>query len=71
MTAAFVAPYTARFGTPLMLDAIDDMLTIDPLQRSSIPGSTARMTRYIEWTLMSNDRDHSSGEQSRIVPLWT
>jgi len=46
-------------------------MTIEPLPRSSMPGSTARMMRYIEWTLMSNDRIQSSGGHSRIVPLWT
>src|SRR5262245_8411155 len=50
MTAAFVAPYTQRLGMPLILDAIDEMLTMDPLSRSSMRGRTERMVRYIEVT---------------------
>ena len=51
-----------------MLDAIDETLTIAPLPRSIIRGSTERIVRYIESTLRSNERVHSSGGQSRMVP---
>src|SRR5689334_6457799 len=68
ITAALLAPYTQRLGMPLMLDAIDATLTIDPPPRSSIRGSTERIVRYIEATFRSNERVHSSGGHSRIVP---
>src|SRR5204862_2872079 len=71
MTAAFVAPYTQRFGIPLMLEAIEATLTIDPPSRSSMPGRTDLIVRYIEVTLRSNDRAQSSGAHSRIVPWCT
>ena len=51
-----------------MLEAIDETLTIDRRLRSSIRGRTERMVRYIDVTLRSKERDHSSGGHSRIVP---
>ncbi len=71
MTAALVAPYTQRFGMPLMLEAIDDTLTIAPPPRSSMRGSTERIVRYIEPTLRSKERVHSSGGHSSIEPWCT
>src|SRR4029450_8722662 len=60
MTAALLAPYAKRFGTPVTLDATDDMLTIDPRPRSSIPGRKARIIWNMAVTFTANARAQSA-----------
>jgi hypothetical protein len=43
ITAALLAPYANRLGTPVTLEATDDMLMIDPPPRVSMPGRNARI----------------------------
>ncbi len=44
---------------------------IEPSARASMPGSTARMVRYIDFTLSWKATSSSSGVQSSTVPAWT
>ena len=60
-----------RFGAPLMLDATDATLTMDPPPAANIAGSAARMVRNIERTLRLNEKSQASSSQSRMVPWCT
>src|SRR5437016_11993372 len=65
ITAALVALYTARFGTPLTEEAVEAMLMMDTLRPvafacSSIFGRNARIVRYIERTLRTKEKSQSS-----------
>src|SRR4249920_32752 len=55
ITAALLAPYTNRLGTPFTLPATDAMLTIEPPPCSSMPGRKARIVRAIARALRLND----------------
>src|SRR4051794_32153917 len=73
ITAALVALYTARFGTPFTEEAVDAMLTIEAppppcAACSSIFGRNARIIRYIERTLRAKEKSQSSGNTSSTVP---
>ena len=47
------------------------MFTMLPPPRSSMPGSTARMERYIAFTLRSKAASQSSSEHARMLPWCT
>ena len=67
-TAALVTPYVKRLGAAIFEPSADDMLIIDPPPRSTIPGSAARIVRYIEVTFRSRAKSHSSSVASSAVP---
>src|SRR5438445_5186092 len=71
ITAALLTPYANRFGAPLMLDATEDMLMIEPPPRASMPGSSAWIMRYIEVTLSCQAKSQSSLLHSRMLPACT
>jgi hypothetical protein len=50
ITAALLAPYAARPATPVMLEATEATLMIEPERRSSMAGSAALMVWNIEVT---------------------
>ncbi len=54
-----------------MLEATDDMLTIEPWPRVSMPGRNAWIIRKQEVTLIENAVDQSCNEQSNTVPEGT
>jgi hypothetical protein len=58
-------------GAPFTLEATEDMLMMLPLPAASMPGRQARIVRYIEVTLRSNERSQSASEQSSSVPWCT
>jgi hypothetical protein len=70
-TAAFVVPYTQRFGAPFTLDTTEAMFTMLPFPRSSMPGSTARIVRIIESRFKSREASQSSSDASSTVPWCT
>src|SRR5678816_3573209 len=71
MTAALVAPYAQRSGTPVMEPATDDMLMIEPARAASIAGRNARIMWYIDVTFRPNAASHCAGSMSSTVPLGT
>src|SRR5262245_36111743 len=71
ITAALDAEYAQRSATPFTDEATDDMFTIVPFPFASIPGSTARIVRNIDFTLRSKAASQSSSEHSRTLPWWT
>ena len=71
ITAALVAPYTKRFGAPLMLPATDATLMIEPLPFFNMPGKKALIIRNCERTLSENANSHSSSVQSNTDPACT
>ena len=70
-TAALLAPYAKRLGTPVTLEATDDMLMIDPPPLASIPGRNARMVWNIAVALIANAWSQSASVQSSTVPACT
>ncbi len=54
-----------------MLEATDDMLTIEPWPRASMPGRNAWIIRKQEVTLIEKAVDQSCNEQSSTVPEGT
>src|SRR3569833_3995207 len=54
-----------------MLDATEDMFTIVPCLRASIPGSAARMVRTIDSTLRSQAAAKLASSLSSTVPFGT
>src|SRR5579875_4147656 len=71
ITAALVVPYTKRFGTPRTLETTDETLMIEPPPAATMPGSSARVRRYIDPTLSCQACVHCASVQSRIVPACT
>ena len=71
MTAALLAPYAKRLGTPVTLEATDDMLMIDPPPLASMPGRNARMVWNIAVALIANAWSQSASVQSSTVPACT
>jgi hypothetical protein len=68
MTAAFVAPYTYRLGMPRTEGLPDEMLMIEPLPRSSMPGRNAWIVPCIDFTFKSKEKSQSASEHSNTVP---
>jgi hypothetical protein len=58
-------------GTPFTEPATEAMLMIDPSPRSSMPGSTARMVRIIDFTFRFSAKSRSASVISRIEPACT
>src|SRR5258706_8793057 len=71
ITAAFVTEYAKRLGTPLMLDATEDMLMMLPRLRANIPASADRHVQYMASTLIWNDRRQSASVHARMLPWCT
>ena len=57
-----------RFGAPMIDEAAEAMLMIEPVPRSSIPGIAACIVRNIEAQFRSKAKAHSSSLASRIAP---
>ncbi len=55
----------------MSVEATLAMLTIEPPPLASMPGSSARIVRYMARTLRSTLNEKASSSQSRIEPLWT
>ena len=49
-------------------DAVDAMLTIDPVFRSSMAGRKVLIVRCIDFTLRSKEKSQSCSEQSSTLP---
>ncbi len=61
-TAAFAAEYAVQPALGRVAEP-DEMFTMRPKPRSSIPGSRARIGRYAPPTLMEMLRSHSAGSE--------
>src|SRR5437868_10466650 len=54
-----------------MLLATEATLMIEPPPCASMPGSTARISRYIDFTFRLNEKSQSLSSQSRMLPACT
>src|SRR5437899_1503376 len=60
-----------RLGAPFRLPATEAMLMIEPRPCCSMPGTKARIMRYIARTLRSTEKSKATSSQSSRVPWCT